>query len=277
MTSPVMQVSLPKGEVHVDTELWKQNIPVWFNEETAEGNIVELGMTYEGGPQFWMVPQWVHDEYDINTVEDMKDHWELFKDPEDPNKGVFVNSIIGWQCTEINKIKLEAYGLTDYYNVVETGSSGALDAALVGPQKKHEPVFGYYWAPTAIMGMYDWYILEEPEYNEEVWANIIAAIEDESLRPVSEACAYETVPITKAVYSGLLETAPDVTVMLLKMVVGLEPLNRTAAWSVENEVQDYEKAAVWYLREYESKWKTWVTTDAYNKIKTALDEYGAIP
>ena len=273
MTTAVWQVSLPKGDVHVHLEMWKQNIMDWFNEETAAGRIVELGMTYEGGPQFWIIPQWVHEQYNINTILDMKDHWELFKDPADATKGVFVNSLIGWACTVINVVKMEAYGLTDYYNIIDTGSSGALDAALVGPMKKHEPVFGYYWAPTAIMGMYDWYILEEPEYDEEIWAKVTAAVDDESLRPLSEACAYETVPITKGVWSGLLEMAPDVSTMLLKMVVGLEPLNDTCAWGIETEIAgDYEKSAIYYLNTYEERWKTWVTDDAYNKIKAALAE-----
>jgi len=271
MTTPIMQTSIVKGDVHIIMELWKQNMPGWFNEETAAGRLVELGMTYEGGPQFWIIPQWVHEQYNINTVEDMKEHWKLFEDPEDPTKGVFVNSIIGWACTAINVVKFEAYGLTEYYNIIDTGSMGALDAALAGPMKKHEPVFGYYWAPTAIAGMYDWHILEEPEYDEEIWAQIDAAVDDESLRPLSEACAYETLPITKGVWSGLIEMAPDVSAMLLKMVVGLEPLNDTCAWGVETEIAgDYERSAIYYLNTYEERWKTWVTDDAYSKIKAAL-------
>jgi len=277
LTTSVWTVSLAEGDVHIDLELWKQNIMDWFNEETAAGRVVELGMTYEGGPQFWMIPQWVHEEYNINTVEDMKEHWELFKDPEDPSKGIFIDCMLGWACGDINDVKMEAYGLTEYYNIIEPGAAGAMDAALAGAQMKHKPIFGYYWAPTALMGMYDWYILEEPEYDEDTWAMITAAVSDESLRPISQACAYETLPITKGVHSSLLEMAPDVCAMLLKMVVGLEPLNTTAAWCVENEIQDYEKTGVYYLRNYEDRWKTWVTDDAYNKVKAALDEYGSIP
>jgi glycine betaine/proline transport system substrate-binding protein len=200
----------------------------------------------------------------------MKDHWDLFQDPEDASKGAFISCIVGWSCAAVNEVKMEAYGLTDYYNIIEPGSSGALDAALAGPQKKTQPVFGYYWAPTALMGMYDWYVLEEPEYDPDLWTQISEATTDESLRPLSEACAYETLPINIGIHSGFRDEAPDVVAMLEKMMVGLDQLNRTAAWSVENEVQDYEEAAIWYLNEYESMWKTWVTDDAYDKIKDAL-------
>ena len=172
---------------------------------------------------------------------------------------------------------MEAYGLTEYYNIITPGSAGALDAALEGPMKKEEPVFGYYWAPTAIMDRYDWYILEEPEYSDAVWEKIAAAQADDSLRPIDEACAYETLPIDKGINPSLRDIAPDVVDMLAQMNIGSYPLFFTTNWANENEVQDYEKAAVWYLREYEDDWKAWVTTDAYDKIMAALDAYGDIP
>jgi len=272
MTTVVWQVALPKGEIDIQLEMWQQNMIDWYNEEIGKGTIENLGMTYEGGPQFYMIPTWVHEKYNINTVEDMKEHWELCKDPEDPSKGAFINCIIGWQCAAINEVKMEAYGLTNYYNVISGGGSGAMEAALSGAQKKKEPVFGYYWAPTAIMGMYDWYILEEPEYNKELWAKIVAAKDDPSLRPLSEACAYETLPVDKGIWSGFNDKAPELIPVLEKMNIGLEPINKTAAWANENEVQEWNLAAHYYLKNFEARWKTWVSDEAYNKIKAALEE-----
>ncbi len=277
MDTAVAQVAIVKGEIDLDMEAWQQNTPEWYEEQTAAGTIETLGYSLEGGPQFWCIPQWVHDEYGITTVEDMKDHWELFKDPEDPTKGLFINSMVGWACTEINEIKFEAYGLDEYYNVITPGTSGAEMAAMAGPQMKNEPVFGYYWSPTPLMGMYDWYILEEPVYNDAVWAKISAAVADPSIRPIDEACAYESIPLAILAHKDLRAKAPDVTAMLGKFEVGLDRCNRTLAWAETNEVQDWEKAAVWYLREFDSHWKTWVPTDVYTKIKAALNTYGSLP
>ena len=230
----------------------------------------------EPAPSFWTIPQWVHEEYNINTVEDMKKHWELFKDPEDPTKGLFINCPIGWNCQMVNQIKLEAYGLMEYYNYIEP-SAGAQEAAMAGAQKKHKPVFGYYWSPTALMGMFDWYILEEPEFDADVWDKIMKAIDDETLRPLDEACAYEAVSPVNAVWSGLRDVAPDLVPLFEKMNIGLENTNRAAAWAKENEVEDWNKVGVWYLREYDDRWKAWVPTDIYNKVKEALDDYGPVP
>ena len=52
------------------------------------------------------------------------------------------------------------------------------DTEKYPPEDVSVAVFGYYWAPTALMGQYDWYILEEPAYDAEVWAEIMAAKDD---------------------------------------------------------------------------------------------------
>jgi glycine betaine/proline transport system substrate-binding protein len=273
-TSLVMEDAIQKGEIDLNMEAWQQNKVDWYNEQIEKGNIVNLGMTYEAGPQFFIIPRWVAEQYSIKTIFDMQAHWELFRDPADPSKGVFYNCIIGWECAEVNLIKLEAYGLTRYYNLVSPGSSAALEAALAMAQMNREPVFGYYWAPSALMGAYDWHVLEEPPYTEQCWEKITAARQDQGLRPLDQACAYEALPIDKVAHKGLLKKAPDVVEMLSKMVVGVEPLNETLAWARENDVQDWRQVAVYYLRNYEDRWKTWVTPEAYARVKEALNALG---
>jgi len=99
----------------------------------------------------------------------------VVQDPEDSSKGTFINCIIGWQCAEINRAKLDSYGLLDNYNIISPGSAAALDAVLLGAQEKNEPVFGYYWAPTSLMGAFDWHVLEEPPYTEACWEEVVKA------------------------------------------------------------------------------------------------------
>jgi glycine betaine/proline transport system substrate-binding protein len=233
--------------------------------------MVNGGETYEGGPQFFMIPLWVHEQYNLNTIDDMlnAETAKLFQDPEDSDKGYFINCAIGWQCAEINRAKAKTYGLDDYYNIITPGTAAAMDAAYHGAQKKENPIFGYYWAPTSLMGMYDWYILEEPENTPECWAEVIKGRDDATYTP-AEACAYETLPVSKGMNSGLAAKAPEVSAMLNKMNTGLQPINVTAAWSVENEIQDYEKVAIYYLNNYEDRWATWMPADKVAKVKAAL-------
>ena len=275
MSSPIMQVSVANGDIDVMMELWHQNWIDNYNEETAKGNIINAGMTYEGGPQFFVIPKATAEKYNIKTVDDMKKHWELVKDPEDPSKGEFHNCPIGWQCSEINRAKFAAYGLDEFFNIKSGGAQAALDAALVGAQKKKKPVFGYYWAPTSIMGAYEWTILEEPAYSKACWDEVSKGQEDKAYTP-KEACAYETLPIDKGINGGLSDKAPDVVEMLKKMNVGLQPINVTAAWAIDANIQgDWEKAAVYYLKNYEDRWTSWMPSDNVKKVKDALASMAA--
>ena len=90
------------------------------------------------------------------------------------------------------------------------------------------------------------------------------------MRPVDQACAFEDAPIEKIAHEALLRKAPDVVDMLRRMNVGLEPINQTLAWANDNEVEDWGRAAVYYLRTYNDRWKAWVTPEAAERIETAL-------
>ncbi len=271
LDTPVMQISIANGDLLVSLEHWKANIVQWHEDEIAAGNIIEYAAILEGGPQFFIIPQWVHEEYGIDTLEDMKENWELFRDPEDSSKGYFINCKIGWQCAEINRVKMETYGMTDNFNIMSAGSSGAMVAAYVGAMTKHEPIFGYYWAPTSLMGMYDWYIFPEPEYDADVWADVLEAKDDPTIK-LDAATEYESLPLTIVTHKSLSEIAPDLVDIFEKMVIGLPAMNKLAAWSQNNEISDYTETAIYYLENYESTWKTWITTDAFDKVKAALAE-----
>ena len=273
-TTPIAQVALANGDVDIWIELWIANIIDWYNEETANGNIEDLNdpPIFEGGPQFFTVPKWVAEEHNIRTIDDMKrpEIVALFPDPEDSSKGVFVNCPIGWQCAEINRAKLQAYGLADLYTIQSGGTGAALDAALAGAQLREEPVFGYYWAPTALMGKYEWSIVEEPAYNAACWEEVIKGRDDASYTP-TEACAYEDNPIGKGINGGLREKAPDIVELLEKMDMGVDVINRVAAWASDNDIQgDWEKAAIHFFETYEDRWTSWMPAENADRVKEAL-------
>lgn len=273
LNTVVGQTALQRGDIDVNIEMWPGNMQDWWDAQTAAGNVVKLGDIYEGGDQFFLIPKWVAGQHNIKSVEDMKrpEVVQLFRDPEDPKKGVFYNCIIGWQCTEINRAKFQAYGLDKHYNVVSPGSAAALDVALVGPMKKKQPVFGYYWAPTSIYGAYEWHILEEPKWTKGCWDDLLKARDDRNYTPKT-ACAYDTQPTYVAASGKFIKEGPRELIEFFKKInVGRVQVSQTAAWAVENDIQGkWEKAAVYYLKTFEDRWKTWAPEDVYRKVKEAL-------
>ena len=74
MTTAIAQVSLAEGEVDLFMEMWQQNWQDYYDEQTALGTIENGGEVYEGGPQFWVIPTWVHEQYNINSGMDIVKH-----------------------------------------------------------------------------------------------------------------------------------------------------------------------------------------------------------
>ncbi|MBI9050447.1 MAG: hypothetical protein JEZ00_13580 [Anaerolineaceae bacterium] len=282
MTTPVYQQAIVDGDVDVMMENWIGNMVDWWDAETTAGTILDLGNTFDKSTQGWYVPRYVIDgdaergieplAPDLKSVLDLPQYKDVFADPENPDKGLIVNCIIGWDCAEVNRVKLYAYGLQDDYNFMEPGASAALDAAIAGAVKKGEPVLSYYWEPTWLLGLYDMVQLEEPEYTDECWAlNTAAKVGEIELEAVTAdaGCAYETVGIPKSVTASLADRAPELVEFLSKMNVGTNELNKTAAY-MESEGTSAEEAALYYLNEFPEKWQSWVAEDVKANIEAAI-------
>ena len=281
---PVMNQSIRTGESDLHLELWRFNMMEWYTEATESGDVIDLGPIYDTARQGWYVPRYVIEGDEergiepmapgLSSVFDLPDYWEVFEDPEDPNKGVFLNSIHGWDCTEINTVKMEAYGLTDDYNIQYPGGAAALDTALVRAYERGEPIVAYYWEPTWLMGKYDFVMLDEPEYDPEVQGTIRRVLDgDMEAEELDAACAYQSHAVHKGINAELKERAPEVVEFVEKMNVGTDPLNETAAY-METEDATAEEAALWYFENYQDRWRSWVPADIEERLETALIEAG---
>jgi glycine betaine/proline transport system substrate-binding protein len=282
MTTPVYQQAIVEGDVDVLMENWTGNIQEWWNEVTANGTVLDLGNTFDESTQGWYVPRYVIEgdaergieptAPDLKSVFDLPKYKDVFADPENPDKGLIINGIIGWDVSNVNRVKLYAYDLQDDYNFMEPGASAALDAAISGAYKKGEPILAYYWEPTWLMGLYDMVQLEEPPYTDECWELNKAAKDGEvALKDVSAdaGCAFETVGIPKSAAASLQERAPEIVTFLSKMNISGDALNKASAY-METEGVSAEETAVWFFENYPDTWKSWVTTEAAANIEAAL-------
>jgi glycine betaine/proline transport system substrate-binding protein len=286
VTTPIAQQALVDGELDIHMELWRYNILDWYNEVTESGELIDLGDTFEKSTQGWYVPRYVIEgdaergiepmAPDLVSVFDLPEYKELFADPEDPDKGLLLNCITGWQCATSNRAKLHAYGLDDDYNSMEPGATAALDAGIAGAFKKGEPILAYYWEPTWLMGAYDMVQLEEPEWSIECDNELQRAVSGEiEVDEVSEiaGCGFQTYGIHKAVSNEFNERAPELVEFLQAMTVGTDPLNKTSAYMSENETSA-EEAALWFFANYQDVWRDWVPDDVEAKVDAALTAEG---
>lgn len=254
-----MFVGLAAGDIDISMEIWVENQLTAYLDAVAAGDIVDLGMNFPDSTQGWFVPTYMIENGDLPenvSVFDLADYWELFKDPEDPTKGVFYAGAPGWECTGIDVEKMAAYGLDEYYNYFITGSGDTLAASMVSAYEKEESWFGYYWKPTFLMGQLDMTQVVEPPYDAETW-------------DTNKGMAYTADRIDICINSSLLERAPEVVTFLRNYETRAVMIARALVYMEENDV-DHEGAAIWFLQEYEDTWTEWVPADIASKVKAAL-------
>ena len=290
-TTGTMLVTLPAGDVHVNMELWRQNIGEWYEEHTTSGVVVDLagtgdtvtnrskGQIIEATIQGFYVPTYVIEgdaergieasAPDLQSVMDLPQYADVFADPSDPGKGAVLNCIIGWNCQKMNRAKWHAYGLYDTYNVIEPGGSAALKAGIVSAYEAGEPVLSYYWDPTDVVAEHDLTLLEEPAWNEECQAALDAAIEEEPYES-EVGCAYSAQDVHSGVHSSLVERAPEVTEFLANLFIGALPLGALETWQADNDAE-WIDVAIMYLKENRDVWTTWITGDNAEEIIAKVD------
>ena len=290
-TTGTMLVALPEGDLDVNMEIWRQNIIDWYNENITAGKIVDLtGTTNENVPngskgqiletsaQGFYVPTYMIEgdadrgiaamAPDLKSISDLPKYKDLFKDPEDPSKGIMVNCIIGWACQKIVRAKWSAYGLYDDYNVMEPGAAGAIDANIKGAYDAGEPVLSYYWEPTQLIDALDMTRLVEPVWNQECQTALDAAVADEPFESTI-GCAFPESDVHTGVHSSLVGRAPEVVEFLSNVFVGSLPLGDLTTWRQDNNKEPSD-AGIYWLKNNEATWVQWVTADAATKVKAAL-------
>ncbi|MYB76381.1 MAG: ABC transporter substrate-binding protein, partial [Chloroflexi bacterium] len=99
------------------------------------------------------------------------------------------------------------------------------------------------------------YILEEPENNEECWAD-------------GNACAYPLAEVVIAVNTELKDAAPDVVELLGKWDWNFSNQRQAETYFSETGAE-YADVAIHWLKNNDA-WREWVTADAAEKIAAAL-------
>ncbi len=263
---------LLRGGIDISLEIWRENNLQWLTEATSNNILTDLGEIYSGGRQYWIVSKWYAEEKEIKTVFNMENHWQDFLDPDDPSKGLFFNCIYGWTCRDINRVKLQAYGLDRFYNTVSPVSPRSLKAIYDKAQSRKLPIFGYYWEPNSLMTGQNWHILEEPPYSEEIWKKVVEAASAPNGGKLQQACSFNEGGAHKVANSNLAGKAPGVFQMFQKMKLDIEFFTDTFFNSKKLEKTKFSsrELAQQFLINYPEQWTFWVSIDVQKKIKIAL-------
>lgn len=265
-------MGLERGTVHVYIDGWVDNQPEWWRKAQKEGTVVNLGPNYNRAPQGWYVPTFVIKgdpergikpmAPDLEYAEDLPKYWELFKDPEVPDKGRLTNAPLGWKISSIIRAKLKSLDLDKNYVIFEPGSGTALKAEALASYKKGEPILFYYWEPTALMGNYDFTRLKEKTpFSDDLWT------EENGYN-----CDFPAPVVIKVMNKKFADNNPWLADFIRNYETTLE-LNNIMLAEMANNKLSTQDAAIWFLKNYKEVWHKWIPQDRQEviaKVEEAL-------
>jgi glycine betaine/proline transport system substrate-binding protein len=268
-----MEAALSNNDIQVLAEEWIGRSDAW-NDAFKAGKVIPLGTIIVGATEGWYVPEYVVKgdparnikpmAPDLKSVADLAKYKALFKDPEEPSKGRFLNCPIGWTCEGINSQKLKAYQLTGSYVNFRPGTGPALDATITSEYRRGKPLLFYYWAPTPLMGKLKFIKLQEPAYNEACFKTLA----DKNQAHPCGSAAPEAV-IRAGVSKAFGDGDPVLRGFLEKFNVPLDLLNKTLA-DMSDRKLDPRQAAQGFLKQHPEVLAKWVSGDVAAKVSASL-------
>ncbi|KHA61942.1 ABC transporter substrate-binding protein [Vibrio variabilis] len=268
-TMPTGTSMIEKGQPDVAPELWSNSLKDALDKGVADKRLRYAGKSLvDGGEEGFWVPAALVEKYpEIATIEGVKKHAKLFKHPEDPDKSAFYSCPAGWNCqisagNLFNAMELDKAG----FAIVDPGSSAGLSGAIAKANERGEAWFGYYWAPTAVLGKYDMVKVDFGSgVDEEEFVNCTTQSECANPKPTM----YPPSPVHTITTEEFATRAPQAYDYFSKRGFTNADMNRLLAWMEDNQA-DGEEAMFHFLEDYPQIWQAWVSPEVANKIKQAL-------
>lgn len=274
-TNPITMGALIGGKLQLFVEYWQGRTDTM--EQAAKDKKIQFvgSLVKGGGIEGIYVPEYVIKgdpangikpmAPDLKSVADLPKYQALFKDPEDPKMGRFLNCPSGWSCEKDNNQRMKAYGLTTTYNNFRPGTGAALDAAIAGAFQRKQALLFSYFEPSSILGKYKSIRLEEPTWTEDCWKTINGSTQDNPCGSASPATN-----LTTAVAVDFAAANPGLVALISKVELPITTVNEAIAEMADKKIPA-EKMAEQFLRDNPSVWKAWVPEQIGATIQASLN------
>ena len=268
-TMPTGTSMMEKGEPDVAPELWSNSFKEALDAGVKEGRLLVAGKSLSDGGEegFWVPKYLVDQDPSLATIEGVIAKAALFKNPEDPDSSAFMGCPSGWNCQITSGHLFTALDLEDAgFEYVDPGSGAGLAGAIEKAYNRQEPWFGYYWAPTALLGRFE---MVKVDFG----SGVNVAHYEECITQADceepQATMYPPSLVQTVVAADLAKRSPEAYAYLQRRSFTNAFMNAFLAWMDENQA-DGETAAIHFLQTEEDVWTKWVSADVAAKVRTAV-------
>ena len=257
-----------KGQPDIAGELWANAVWDPLTKAREEGRLISAneGPITDLGEGWWVLPHFAAAHPELDTVEKLLEHPELFPHPEDASKGAFYGCPAGWGCQLTNANLFRAFDMeAKGWLLVDPGSAAGLDGSIAKSSDREDNWFGYYWAPTAVIGKYGLVLLGwESEWGgTENWDGCIVKPEQECADP--QATSYTESAVHSVVTRDFADNNPEATQYISTRVFPGPVMSGMLVYMNENQAGG-EDAAWEFLMNHQDVWTAWVPAEVAEKV-----------
>jgi glycine betaine/proline transport system substrate-binding protein len=268
-TMPTGTSMIEKGEPDVAPEMWSNSLREALDKGVAEKRLRYAGHSLsDGGEEAFWVPQYLTDKYpELATIEGVKKHVAMFKHPEDPDKSMFMGCPAGWNC-QISAANLyRALELDEAgFDLVDPGSGAALSGSIAKSYERQEAWFGYYWAPTAVLGKYK---MTKVDFGSGVDAQHYKECISQEDCADPKPTMYPPSAVQTVTTESFASKSPAAFDYFTKRAFGNAQMNELLAWMEDNQA-DGTIAAEYFMKNHRDSWSKWLSADVLSKVDAAV-------
>ena len=265
------------GGIDVMMEVWQDNVQGLWGDAEENGLLVDFGINFPDAEQGWYVPRYVIEgdiarniepsASDLHSVTDLARYKHIFAE-QGGEHGLLMNCPESWACAEVNSRKLLAYGLDTQYFSRNARSGDDLAEYIVTRYAAGKPFLAYYWTPTRILGALDLVRLQEPEYDPQIWFDLVV-----NEKP-DKATAYPPATVIVGGSFVLALEAPELSKFFSAYSTDGDLVGTLLAERHRRNL-DMGQTALVFMKRHPERWKHWVPESIAETLATILEAVDA--
>ena len=151
-----------------------------------------------------------------------------------------------------------------HFNNFDPGSAEGLAGSIAKAYERQEPWFGYYWAPTSVLGKYPMVKVELGDFSA---AGHTCNTQENCDQP--HAGRYPPSQVVAATTKVFADSRPAVFAFLQQISIPNDAMNAVLAWGEDHQAEGNEMAG-YFMKTYSDVWTSWLPDDVAGKVKAAL-------
>lgn len=236
---------LQQGNLHLQTEVWTNNIGDIYPKAVEAGEIVVLGELGLEPKEGWIYPPYMEEKCPgLPSYKALYECTQAFASAETFPKGRLITYPADWGTRSRDVVA----SIDMPFEPVPGGSEGAMVAELKSAYAAKEPVIMMFWQPHWMFADFDFNWVE--------WNAVEGECVEES-QSKDTACGFQQASVDKVVWGGFEEKWPAAFKMLTAYQLTNDDENK-AILEIDNKGRPLDDVVAEWLDANQSTWEGWI-------------------